>query len=194
MRERKTPSTVRRLVPLFAACVLATGLSAQQVRLKPDATAVSVAEGWSRAAQRQGLATVDRPLPALSLSDLTGDARPLRQRSDEVTVINFWATWCVPCLKELPELVKLSHEWQGHGVQVVGIAIDSGKPANIRAFTARHGMDYLVLLATQRWARDHFDVFGLPVSIVVDREGRIRHRLTGPQTGSTFAAAVRPYL
>lgn len=174
------PSPSRWLVLLFAACVLSV--------LAASVLATDLTSGQGSPA------ATDRPLPALLLSDLTGDARPLRQRSDEVTVINFWATWCVPCLKELPELVKLSHEWQGRGVQVVGIAVDSGQPANIRAFAARHGMDYLVLVATQRWTREHFGVFGLPVTIVVDRGGRIRQRLIGPQTGAAFAAAVQPYL
>lgn len=133
-------------------------------------------------------------LPNLALLDLTGASRPLRHRSDEVTVLNFWATWCVPCLKEIPELANLSHEWRERGLEVVGVAIDSGKPADIRTFAVSHGMDYSLLIGTQRWAAEHFGVFGLPVTIVIDRSGRIRQRLIGPQTGSTFAAAVKPYL
>jgi thiol-disulfide isomerase/thioredoxin len=50
-------------------------------------------------------------LPSLALPDLTGQAQALRATPDEITVLNFWATWCVPCLKELPELVALHHQW-----------------------------------------------------------------------------------
>jgi cytochrome c biogenesis protein CcmG/thiol:disulfide interchange protein DsbE len=137
---------------------------------------------------------VGQLLPALSLPDLAGKTRPLRARPDEVTVLNFWATWCVPCLKELPELVALDHRWAERGVRVVGIAIDSGDPADIRAFAEGHGMDYTLLVADQQWAREHFGVFGLPVTLVVDRQGRIRRRMIGPQTGAQFQAAVRPLL
>ena len=134
------------------------------------------------------------PLPPLVLPDLAGQEQALRATPDEVTVLNFWATWCVPCLKELPELVALHHEWQERGVHVVGVAIDSGTPADIRAFAARQGMDYALRLGTQQWARAHFGIFGLPVTIVVDRHGQIRQRLLGPQTGAQFEAAIRPYL
>ncbi len=133
-------------------------------------------------------------LPPLTLPDLTGQEQALRAAPDEITVLNFWATWCVPCLKELPELVALHHQWQGRGVHVVGVAIDSGAPADIRAFAARQGMDYTLRLGTQQWARTHFGIFGLPVTLVVDRHGQIRQRLLGPQTGAQFEAAIRPYL
>lgn len=133
-------------------------------------------------------------LPPLALPDLAGQLQALRTTPDEVTVLNFWATWCVPCLKELPELVALHHQWRPHGVHVVGVAIDSGDAADVRTFATRHGMDYAVLMGTQAWARTHFGLFGLPVTLVVDRQGQIRQRLLGPQTGAQFEAAIRPYL
>ena len=79
-------------------------------------------------------------------------------------------------------------------MRVVGVAIDSGTPADVRTFAARHGMDYTLLLATQQWARTHFGLFGLPLTLVVDRQGQIRQRLLGPQTMAQFEAALRPYL
>ncbi len=137
---------------------------------------------------------MDVPLPAVRLADLDGRNRPLRAQSDEVTLINFWATWCLPCLKELPELVALHEGLRGRGLHVVGIAIDSGDPADIHVFAEEHAMDYTILTARQSWTRKHFGVFGLPITLVVDREGRIRRRLIGPQTGVQFRAAIRPFL
>ena len=154
----------------------------------------STAEGRTFAQQQRAGIADNARLPNLTLPDLAGTLQPLRHRPDEVTILNFWATWCVPCLKEIPELANLSHEFRARGLEVVGVAIDSGRPDDIRAFAVSHGMDYPLLVGTQRWAAEHFGVFGLPVTIVVDRSGRVRRRLIGPQTGSTFAAAVRPYL
>ena len=134
------------------------------------------------------------PLSALRLPDLTGHLRALRATPDTVTLLNFWATWCVPCLKELPDLVALHHQWQARGVEVVGIAIDSGTPADIRAFAAQHGLDYRLLMGTHQWARTHFQLFGLPLTVVVDRHGQIRQRLIGPHTEEQFTAAMQPYL
>lgn len=156
--------------------------------------AVAVDSPAPAARQRPTGRIEGRSLLPLTLPDVAGLSRPLRQQPSEVTIVNFWATWCIPCLKEIPELVKISHEWQGRGVKVVGVAVNSGDPADIQTFAARHGMDYLLLVATQGWAAEHFGVFGIPVTIVADRAGRIRQRLIGPQTASKFVAAVRPYL
>ncbi len=173
--------------------------------------AVAVVGGWcldpgrhaARPLLRPALAAEPLPpggrevaplLPPLTLPDLTGQAQALRAAPDEITVLNFWATWCIPCLKELPELVALQHQWQEHGVHVVGVAIDSGAPADPRAWAAPQGLDYALRLGTQQWARSHFGIFGLPVTLVVDRHGQIRQRLLGPHTQAQFEAAIRPYL
>jgi thiol-disulfide isomerase/thioredoxin len=134
------------------------------------------------------------PLSDLMLPDLTGRRRSLRATPDTVMLLNFWATWCVPCLKELPELVALHHRWQARGVEVVGIAIDSGAPADIRAFASQHGLDYRLLMGTRHWARTHFQLFGLPLTVVVDRHGQMRQRLIGPHTEAQFTAAMQRYL
>lgn len=176
------------LLPVAAAVV---GILCGAVRATD-----AVAAGWPTPAtlfQAPG-STASRSLLPLRLPDLAGLSQPLRRQPKEVTIVNFWATWCIPCLKELPELVKIAHEWQGRGVNVVGIAVGSGDPADIRIFADRHGMDYRLLVATQGWTAEHFGVFGIPVTIVADRSGRIRQRLIGPQTAATVVAAVRPYL
>ncbi|MBI4539396.1 MAG: TlpA family protein disulfide reductase [Gemmatimonadetes bacterium] len=159
------------------------------------------ATGDGDAADRGGAARESIPgrpensvLPDERLSDLNGRPTPLRSSDDQVTVLNFWATWCVPCLQEIPEFVRLHRERSGHSVEVVGVAVDSGDPADIRAFAAEHDMTYTIVTANQRWVRRHFEVFGLPVTLIVDREGRIRRRLIGPQTGADLAAVVDAYM
>jgi len=134
------------------------------------------------------------PLAGLTLPDLEGTSRPLRARPGEVTLVNFWATWCLPCLRELPELVELHRRWAKDGLHVVGVAVESGAARDIRDFADEKGMEYTLLTADQRWAREHFGVFGLPVTIVVDRAGEIQHTLIGPQTEEAFEAALRPLL
>ena len=179
-----------RRVVLASLWVLAGGWCLETVRhaVRPFLLPIRAAESLPPGREAPPL------LPPLALPDLTGQEQALRTTPDEITVLNFWATWCVPCLKELPELVALHHQWQERGVHVVGVAIDSGAPADIRAFAARQGMDYTLRLGTQQWARSHFGIFGLPVTLVVDRHGQIRQRLIGPQTGAQFEAAIWPYL
>ncbi len=135
------------------------------------------------------------PLPHIELPDLGAHVVTLSPGRNEITLVNFWATWCVPCLKEIPELVALHARGRAAGVRVVGVSIASGSRRDISAFGAKHAMDYLLLDADEDWGRRYFRQLGLPlllpVTLVVDRHGVIRRRLIGPQTRAQFETAIR---
>lgn len=147
---------------------------------------------WLLAAGRGYAATpAGLMLPQLELPDLSGKLVPLA-RPGELTVINFWATWCGPCLQEIPELVRLHKRWRDRGVRLVGVAVESGEPADIGKFARAHDIDYPVLVAGRDWVRGHFGIIGIPVTLVIDRNQKVRVRLVGPQTAADFVRAVRP--
>ena len=139
-------------------------------------------------------APLEIPLPDVEATDLEGTVRRIREFGGQVTVLNFWATWCVPCLKEIPELVALQDSLGPAGLQVVGIAVDSGDPEDVRVFAREHGIDYPLLQVNSQWTRRHFAIFGLPVTLVVDGEGMIRRQFVGPQSLEAFRGAAEPYL
>lgn len=120
----------------------------------------------------------------MTLSDLKG----------KVVLVNFWGTWCVPCLREIPELVALSHRFKGEGLEVVGIAIDSGRPEDIRKFMAEHGMDYLILIGDLSVVKSRFHVIGFPTSLLIDRRGMVQKRYVGPQTEEVLKRDVESLL
>jgi thiol-disulfide isomerase/thioredoxin len=80
----------------------------------------------------------------VSLPDLDGKEQALGQWKGKVLIVNFWATWCVPCREEMPEFVKLQKEFGDRGVQFVGIAVDD--PAKVRQFAAELGLNYPALI------------------------------------------------
>ncbi|HET7371095.1 MAG TPA: TlpA disulfide reductase family protein [Gammaproteobacteria bacterium] len=141
--------------------------------------------------QAGAAAHVGAPLPSLKLPNVTGELVPLRDESARVSVINFWASWCTPCLQEIPELSAVHERWQRRGVRVVGIAVDSGTPAEIAEFARQHDIDYPVLVADTAWARQHFGLNGIPVTLIVDNHGIIRVRLPGPQTAERLIDVIR---
>jgi peroxiredoxin len=106
------------------------------------------------------------------------DSAALRGRP---LVLNFWATWCPPCVEEMPELDALSRELAPKGVQVVGIGIDSA--AKIQQFSQKSGFSYPLLPAGASGA-ELTRAFGnasaaLPYTVVIGRDGRIRERILG---------------
>src|SRR5882757_2709705 len=124
-------------------------------------------------------------LPDFSLKDLTGKSVPISAWSGKSLVINFWATWCAPCRREIPLLKALAAEWAGRDLQVVGIAVDN--PDKVRDFAGQFKIDYPVLIGDQ----DALDVtakFGMdspafPFTVFTDRRGRWWPCLSASCTG-----------
>jgi len=127
-----------------------------------------------------------KPVPDVVFLDLKGSRRALSEFQGRVVLINFWGTWCVPCLREIPERVFLSHQLKGRGLEVVGIAIDSGRPEDIRSFMTEHGMDYHIRLGELGLAKRVFQILGFPTSLLIDRHGMVCKRYVGPQTLEVF--------
>jgi thiol-disulfide isomerase/thioredoxin len=111
------------------------------------------------------------PGPALALSSLRG--RPL--------LINFWATWCPPCVKEMPELERFHREFEGKGWQVVGLAVDS--PTPVKQFLSKTPVGFRIGLAgfggTELAQNLGNTVGGLPFSVMIDAQGSVRQRKMG---------------
>lgn len=113
-------------------------------------------------------------LLAATLEDLDGKPQPLSQWRGKVLVVNFWATWCPPCLKEIPDFVRLQTRYGSQGVLFVGLAIDD--KAKVADFVTKFGMNYPVLIAQKEGlnlARDAGNrLGGLPFTVIIDRHGR----------------------
>ena len=126
-------------------------------------------------------------LLGVSLPDTKGKETPLAQWKGKVVVVNFWATWCVPCREEMPEFVVTQRELGGRGVQFVGIAID--QPDKIDAFAAELNLNYPALVGgfgAIELSKTLGNRYGaLPFTVIVDRAGRVAHtqlgRLKEPQ-------------
>jgi thiol-disulfide isomerase/thioredoxin len=120
-------------------------------------------------------AVIPARLPDFSLKDLAGKATPISAWSGKSLVINFWATWCAPCRREIPLLKGLAAEWAGRDLVVVGIAVDHRD--KVKEFAGQFKIDYPVLIGDQ----DALDVaaqFGMdspafPFTVFTDRRGEV---------------------
>ena len=119
------------------------------------------------------------PAPELEAPDLAGTPRTLADYRGKVVLLNFWASWCPPCVREMPSLERLRVKMAGRPLAIV--ALDSAEQReDVDAFLARMKLGFPILLDpdgvnTRRWK-----VFALPTSFLLDAEGRVRYVLTGP--------------
>jgi len=119
--------------------------------------------------------------PDFRLASTTGEFVTTEDYPGKTLLINFWATWCEPCLREMPMLVDLQMEYGSAGLQVLGIAIDDVQ--NVRDFVKKYGISYPVLVGggdVMVTSADYGNVDGvLPYSVLVDSDGIIRWQYVG---------------
>lgn len=119
--------------------------------------------------------------PAFTLPSLQGQSISLDEFSGQVILLNFWATWCKDCAKEMPEFEKLYQAYEGKGLSVVAIALDKeGQPA-IEAFLKRENLNltYPILLDSDNRVARAYQLAWVPVTIVVGRDGKILETVLG---------------
>jgi thiol-disulfide isomerase/thioredoxin len=122
---------------------------------------------------------VGQPMPALAVRDASGRATTLEAWPGRVSVVNVWASWCGPCLEEMPSLSALHAELGDEGLQLVGVAVDDD-PADARLAARKLGIAYpLVFDPGGATTFDRLAVEGIPTTFVVGRDGRIEEVLTG---------------
>jgi peroxiredoxin len=135
------------------------------------------------------------PLMA-SFHDLEGNPRTLAQWRGQVLVVNFWATWCPPCLKEIPAFMELQRRLGKSGVQFVGVALDGR--AEVAAFVRQHELNYPTLAGEEdvaRYMQEQGNKIGaLPFTLVFDRAGTLRHTHQGEWSAEALDKVLAAYL
>ena len=135
-------------------------------------------------------------LPTFRLPDLTGKPHQLSDWKGKVVVLNFWATWCPPCKREIPEFVKLQRQYGGQGLQFVGIAIEDKEP--VSEYTDFIDINYPILIGGDsaiELAKRMGNQFGaVPYSVVIDRQGHLVHRQTGEFSSADLIKIIEPLL
>ncbi len=140
---------------------------------------------------------IGRPAPAYAVKSLAGDAVSLAGLRGNVVLLNAWATWCVPCRVEIPQIRALHARYGREGLHVIGVSLDeSDSAAAILAFVKQYDMKYQIWRdPAQRFSTD-FRFEGLPMTVLVDRAGVVRWIWRGrlEPRDTTLDAAIRKAL
>jgi Peroxiredoxin len=127
--------------------------------------------------------------PDFELKDLNGKLVHLHEYRGKAVLLNFWATWCVPCKEETPWLIAFQKQYGPEGLVILGVAMD-GTVENVKKFTKTQQINYPVLFGNQRIA-DQYYVKGLPASIFIDRKGRITDQVPGAAARSILENEIK---
>lgn len=145
----------------------------------------------SQPASTQQAVTLDFSAP-----DLDGTPRTVQDWQGKIRIVNFWATWCPPCLKEIPEFIHLQQKYQNNNVQFIGIAIDD-KDA-VTAFIEKHPVNYPLLIANDvalKLTAPLGNVANaLPFSLILNPQGQIVYRHLGELSADKLEEQLAPLL
>lgn len=128
--------------------------------------------------------------PDFDLLGISGTPVRLSDYRGKVVLLNFWATWCPPCVTEIPDLVALREELGTERVEVLGISLDTAGDDAVRAFARERGMSYPTAVDTEQVSAMYGGVPSIPTTFVIDTHGGVVEKIVGPRSKSQFIAAV----
>ena len=142
--------------------------------------------------------------PDFLLSDLEGNIFDFSAFSGQVVMLTFWGTWCGPCRREIPDFIKLYDEYNDDGLEIIGVAVQSGTAENIKRFSDYYKINYTILTDIDSYesAKAFYDygrVTGVgtravPTTFLIDRDGYIVKTYKGARPGKVFYNDLQPYL
>ncbi len=132
--------------------------------------------------------------PDFTAVDSDGAQLRLSDFKGRVTVLNFWASWCAPCTEETPWFIEFQKKYGSDGLAVIGVSLDDDGWKSVRPFIGSMGVNYRTILSNDQIARLYGGLEALPVTVIIDRSGRIAAMHTGLISHDDFEAAIRAML
>jgi peroxiredoxin len=134
--------------------------------------------------------TPGMPVPQFSRPDFAGNPVEMSAYRGKVVLIDFWASWCAPCLVEMPHLIHLQNRYRSRGLRVIGISMDDSAGA-AKAVVGRFPFNYPLLLGDTKLGLRFGGILGLPEEMLVGRDGKILHVWRGEIPAASIDAAVK---
>ena len=161
-------------------------------RMKTAATAPGAAESEPvSAAGAQDGATEQKPVPDVTLKMLDGAALDLKAAKGKVIVLDFWATWCIPCKSEIPTFNAIHQQYRRQGVEVIGISTDEEGANVVKPFVKANRMKYSIAIGDLKLAGRFGVSDALPVTILIDKQGMTRFTHVGVTERGIFETEIK---
>jgi len=173
-------------VTLLASSHLAAWLPNLESHLKP----IGISE--TKAPDNAGIKQNFPSAPDVQFTKLDGSPLHLKDLRGRVVLLNFWATWCIPCRSEIPSLSAMQKDFEARGLSIVGVSYDDTADL-VQQFQKDIPQSYQVVLGGREVGAD-LPAAPLPTTYIIDREGRIREKIIGERTRAQFESSIKPLL
>jgi thiol-disulfide isomerase/thioredoxin len=131
--------------------------------------------------------------PSFSRANLAGKQVKLTEYRGKLVLLNFWATWCGPCRKEMPLFSKWQQDYGAKGLQIIGLSMDD-EAATVKEFLTQRPVTYPILMGDAKLGEEFGGVLGLPLSFLIDAQGRVVAKYQGEADLSKMEAKIKELL
>lgn len=133
--------------------------------------------------------------PNFTLPSVSGGSKSLADYRGKVVMLNFWATWCGPCKREIPDFIEMQADFRDEGFEIVGVSLDQpGEESAVAQFVRQNRINYDVLYGNGEIAQAYGGVRSIPTTFLLDREGNIVSSKVGLQSKAAWEAEIRRLL
>jgi len=128
------------------------------------------------------------PAPDFTLPGLDGKMVSLADYRGKVVLLNIWATWCPPCVEEMPSMEKLYQALKGEGFEILAVSVDVSGAKAVLSFMKKHKLNFPALTDTKGSIKSLYQTTGVPESFIIDKDGIIVEKVIGPRDWATTDA------
>ena len=134
------------------------------------------------------------PAPAFTLQDLNGKDVSLADFRGKVVIIDFWATWCPPCVKEIPHFIELYEQYKDKGLAMLGISLDREGAGVVKAFVQKYQIKYPIMMTDGKVDKAFGPITSIPTTFLIDSAGNITKKYVGYNSKAVFEADIKTLL